>query len=48
VRIESETPVQQSEIFEVCTRLAPLYTVCSVELLQYFGEERGYSLAQGQ
>jgi isocitrate dehydrogenase len=48
VRLESEIAIQQSEIFEFCTRLAPLYTVCSVELLQYFGEERGYSLAQGQ
>lgn len=47
-RIESETEMTQKQIFDFCARASEKYYICTAEMLRYYGEERGFSLAQGQ
>ena len=49
-RFESleEAAVTQTDILELYKRLARDFTICSTELLNEFGDKKGFSLAQGQ
>lgn len=47
-RIESDQNISQNDIFNFCALLSDKIFVCSTEMLRFYGEERGYSLAQGQ
>ncbi|RFM25883.1 NADP-dependent isocitrate dehydrogenase [Deminuibacter soli] len=49
-RFESvgETAVTQTDIMALYKRIAEDFKVCSTELLNVFGDKKGYSLAQGQ
>ncbi|MCA6467421.1 MAG: NADP-dependent isocitrate dehydrogenase [Chitinophagaceae bacterium] len=44
----SGEPVSQSEVLELYSRLMQDFKICSTELLNQWGEKKGYSLAQGQ
>jgi isocitrate dehydrogenase len=50
VRFESinEVPVTQEDIMELYKSLIAEFKVCSMELLNKWGEVKAYSLAQGQ
>ena len=48
LRIEADVEITQAQVFDFCSRLTATYSIVSIEMLQYFGAERGYSLAQGQ
>ena len=50
LRFESidETPLTQQDIIGLYVSLSPDFKVCSLELLNKWGDKRGYSLAQGQ
>ena len=49
-RIESKgaTPCSQDEILELYRVMMQAFKVCSIEILNMWGEKKGYSLAQGQ
>jgi isocitrate dehydrogenase len=48
LRIESDQEISQKQVFEFCGKVSEKYYICTAEMLRYYGEERGYSLAQGQ
>ena len=48
VRVESPDPVPPEEIFALAGRVSSELRVCSLEALLRIGEQRAYSLAQGQ
>jgi len=48
VRVEADHVITQAEAFAFCNTIAETYYVCTAEMLRFYGEKRGFSLAQGQ
>lgn len=48
VRVEADREVSQQEVLDFTAQISKSYYVCTAEMLRYYGEKRGYSLAQGQ